>query len=189
MAWDSQSHWKSHGLQGKRWYPRHTSSQECQLKSQWELQLCLPAGHQVTLMIHSSDTQFGLTSNSRMKHCTSARSESWWLTPSQRGKAASWWGSGCALENMGSRQQGGCGSEKYQLLVLAGGDGGGTDKSLGSKPSRCKGLGFRGVGIPRDSRFGDWELFSAYSVSSSGFTNQGISISGRLSEFSSKRFP
>lgn len=136
----------------------------------------VPVGTPVALMIHSSDTQFGLTSNSRMKHCTSARS-------------ASWWGSGCALENMGSRQQGGCGSEKYQLLVLAGGDGGGTEKSLGSKPSRCRGLGFRRVGIHRDSRFGDWELFSAYSVSSSGFTNQGISISGRLSEFSFKRFP
>lgn len=36
---------------------------------------------------------------------------------------------------MGSRQQGGCGSEKYQLHVLASGDGGGTDKSVGSKPS------------------------------------------------------
>lgn len=161
MAWDSQSHWKSHGLQAKRWYPRHTSSQECQLKSQWELQLCLPAGHQAALMIHTSDTQFGLASNSRMKYCTSARPASWWLTPSQRGKAAFWWGSGCALENMGSKQQGGCGSEKYQLRVLAGG-GSGTEKSWGSKPSGCRDLGFRGrrVGISQVSRFGDWQLVS-----------------------------
>lgn len=65
---------------------------------------------------------------------------------------------------MGSRQQGGCGSEKYQLHVLAGGgdgDGsGGTDKNLGSKTSMCRGLDIRGkgVGISRVSKFGDWQL-------------------------------
>ena len=47
------------------------SSQERQLKPQWEPQLYLPSEPQGAPMIQASDIHLGLTSNSRMKYCTS----------------------------------------------------------------------------------------------------------------------
>ena len=66
-------------------------------------------------------------------------------SPLPRGKTAAWWGSGCALESMGSRQQGGCDCKTTScvswLVVAEGGEG------SGSSPSKCRGLREANAGI------------------------------------------